>query len=69
MITLEAQCKLGRYLAVVVPMMDKRYHTEYCVLVFRGGQEVYEETEKSLEDAMETAKAYMDWRTELDFDS
>lgn len=69
MITLEARCRSGHYLAAVVPIMDKHLRTEYHVLVFRQGHEVYDETERSLEEAIETAKAYLDWRTELDLDS
>jgi hypothetical protein len=49
--------------------MDKHLRTEYRVLVFRQGHEVYDETERSLEEAIETAKAYLDWRTEQDLDS
>jgi hypothetical protein len=69
MITLEARCRSGHYLAAVVPIMDKHLRTEYRVLVFRQGHEVYDETERSLEEAIETAKAYLDWRTEQDLDS
>ena len=69
MITLEARCRSGHYLAAVVPIMDKHFRTEYHVLVFRQGHEVYDETERSLEEAIETAKAYLDWRTEQDLDS
>jgi len=39
------------------------------VLVFRQGTEVYEETEQNLEQAIQTAKAYLDWRAQHDFDS
>jgi len=39
------------------------------VLVFRQGNEVYEETEQSLEQAIQTAKAYLDWRVQQDLDS
>ena len=69
MITFEARCRSGHYLAAVVPMMDKHLKPEFHVLVFRHGHEVYEETERSLEEAIETAKAYLDWRTEQDLDS
>jgi hypothetical protein len=69
MVTLEARCRSGHYLAAVVPISDKENQTGYQVLVFRHGKEVYEETEQSLEQAIETAKAYLDWRTEQDFDS
>lgn len=39
------------------------------MLVFRQGNEVYDETEQNLEEAIETAKAYLDWRAEPDFAS
>lgn len=68
MVTLEAHCRSGHYFAAVVPMMNMHLHTVYHVLVFQHGHEVYAETESSLEDAMETAKAYLDWRTEHDQD-
>ena len=41
----------------------------YQVLVFQQGNEVYEETEQSLEQAIRTARAYLDWRSDQDFDS
>lgn len=69
MITFEARCRSGHYLAAVVPMMNKHLRTEYHVLVFRHGHEVYGETATSLEEATEAARAYLDWRTEQDFDS
>lgn len=69
MFTLEAHCRSGNYLAAVVPMMNKHLCTEYHVLVFHYGQEIYDETERSLEAAMETAKAYLDWRAEQDMES
>jgi len=56
-------------LAAVVPMMDKHLQPEFHVVVFRHGHEVYEETERSLEEAIETAHAYLDWRTGQDLDS
>lgn len=69
MVTLEARCRSGHYLAAVVPISDKENETGYQVLVFRQGNEVYEETEQSLEQAIGTAKAYLDWRAQQDFDS
>jgi len=69
MITFEARCRSGHCLVAVVPMMDKHLQPEFHVVVFRHGHEVYEETERSLEEAIETAKAYLDWRTEQDLDS
>jgi hypothetical protein len=69
MVTIEARCRSGHYLAAVVPIRDTENRTGYQVLVFRHGNEVYEETEQSLERAIETAKAYLDWRAEQDFDS
>lgn len=69
MITLEARCRSGHYLAAVVPITDPANQTGYQVLVFRQGNEVYDETEQSLEQAIETAKAYLDWQAEQDFDS
>lgn len=69
MITFEARCRSGHYLAAVVPISDQGTRTGYQVLVFRQGNEVYDEREQSLEEAIETAKAYLDWRAEQDFDS
>jgi hypothetical protein len=69
MITFEAHCRSGHYLATVLPVSDEGTRTGYQVLVFRQGNEVYDETQQSLEQAIETAKAYLDWRTEQDFDS
>jgi len=69
MITFEARCRSGHYLAAVVPISDQGRRTGYQVLVFRQGNEVYEETEQSLEQAIRTARAYLDWRSEQDFDS
>jgi hypothetical protein len=69
MITLEASCRSGHYLAAVVPTMDRQLRTEYHVFVFRQGQEIYEETKRSLEEAISTARAYLDLRTEQDLDS
>jgi hypothetical protein len=68
-ITLEARCRSGHYLAAVLPMMDKHLRTEYHILVFRHGQEVYEETQNSLEEAIRLTEAYLDWRIGQDFDS
>jgi hypothetical protein len=50
-------------------MMGDYLRTEYHVLVFQHGREIYEETERSLEDAMKTARAYLDWRAEQNLDS
>jgi uncharacterized protein YcgI (DUF1989 family) len=69
MITFEARCRSGNYLAAVVPISGQGTRTGYQVLVFQQGNEVYDETEQSLEEAIETAKAYLDWRAEQDFDS
>jgi hypothetical protein len=69
MITFEARCRSGHYLAAVVPISDQGRRRGYQVLVFRQGNEVYEETEQSLEQAIRTARAYLDWRSEQDFDS
>jgi hypothetical protein len=69
MITLEARCSSGRYLAAIVPISDLENEARYQVLVFRYGNEVYEETEQSLEQAIQTAKAYLDWQSEQDLDS
>ena len=68
MITLEARCRSGHYLAAVVPM-EEGGRIEYHVLVFQHGYEVYEETERSLEEAIGTAKAYLSWQSERDLDS
>ena len=56
-------------MAAVVPMMGKELRTEYRVLVFRQGHEVYQETEETLEEAIRSAGAYLDWHKEQDFDS
>jgi hypothetical protein len=69
MITLEARCRSGHYLAALVPTTDNQLSTEYHVLVFRKGREIYKETERSLEEAIRTAQAYLDWRTDEDCDS
>jgi hypothetical protein len=69
MITLETRCKSGHYLAAVVTIQDPGKQSGYQMLVFRQGTEVYEETEQNLEQAIQTAKAYLDWRPEQDFDS
>lgn len=69
MVTLKARCRSGHYLAAVVPISDTENRMGYQVLVFRHGNEVYEKTEQSLEQAIETAKAYLNWRAEQDFDS
>jgi hypothetical protein len=68
MITLEASCRSGHYLAAVVPT-EEGGRIEYHVLVFQQGHEVYEETEGSLEEAIGTAKAYLAWQSERDLDS
>jgi uncharacterized protein YcgI (DUF1989 family) len=69
MITLETRCRSGHYLAAVVPIQDPGNRLGYQVLVFRQGTEVYEETEQNLEQAIQTAKAYLDWRAQQDLDS
>ena len=69
MITLEAHYRSGHYSAAVVPVNGQGNGTGYQVLVFRQGNEVYEETEQSLDEAIETAWAYLDWRADQDFDS
>lgn len=50
-------------------MIDQGNHMEYQVLVFRQGNEVYEEKEQSLEQAIETATAYLDWQAQQDLDN
>jgi uncharacterized protein YcgI (DUF1989 family) len=69
MIMLEARCRSGRFLAAVVPITGQGTRTGYQVLVFRQGDEEYEEQEQSLEQAIETAKAYLDWRADHDLSS
>ena len=69
MVTFEARCSSGHYLAAIVPITEFGSKTRYQVLVFRHGNEVYQETEQSLEEAIETAKAYLDWRAGQQFDS
>jgi len=66
MLTFEARCTSGHYLAAIVPISELGNQTRYQVLVFQHGNEVYEETEQSLEQAIQTAKAYLDWRSEQD---
>jgi len=66
MITFEARCTSGHYLAAIVPISELGNQTLYQVLVFQHGNKVYEETEQSLEQAIQTAKAYLDWRSEQD---
>ena len=69
MMTLQASCRTGHYVAAVMPVIDAPNRSEYQVLVFRQGHEVYQQTERSLEDAIRTASAYLDWQNEQDFDS
>ena len=69
MMTLQASCRSGHYVAAVMPMIDTTDRSEYQVLVFRQGHEVYQQTERSLEDAIRTASAYLDRQNEQDFDS
>jgi hypothetical protein len=69
MVTLEARCRSGHYLAAIVPITDWGSRKQYQVLVFRHGNEVYDEIEENLEQAIQTARAYLDWRAEQDFDS
>jgi len=69
MITFEARCRSGHYLAAVAPISGQGTRTGYQGLVFRQGNKVCDETEQSLEEAIDTAKAYLDWRAEQDFDS
>jgi hypothetical protein len=69
MFTLEAHSKSGHYIAAVIPI---RYdQMEYQVLVFRQGSEVFGETKGSLEEAIQTARAYLlkQAKYELDHDS
>ena len=69
MVTLETRCRSGHYLAAVMAMDGDANRTEYQVLVFRQGHEVYQQTEKTLDDAIRIASAYLDWQNEQDFDS
>ena len=69
MMTLQANCRSGHYVAAVMPMVDTTARSEYQVLVFRQGHEVYQQTERSLEDAIRTASVYLDRQNEQDFDS
>jgi hypothetical protein len=68
MVTFETRCRSGHYLAAVMPI-DPGNRSGYQVLVFRQGTEVYEETEPNLEQAIQTARAYLDWRAKQDLDS
>ena len=69
MMTLQASCRSGHYVTAVMPVIDTPNRSEYQVLVFRQGHEVYQQTERSLEDAIRTASAYLDWQNEQYFDS
>jgi len=69
MMTLQANCRSGHYVAAVMPMVDTTDRSEYQVLVFRQGHEVYQQTERSLEDAIRTASVYLDRQNGQDFDS
>jgi hypothetical protein len=62
MVIFEAHCRSGHFLAAVVPKADVKNRMEYQILVFQQGNEVYEENEETLEGAIRTAKAYLDWR-------
>jgi len=52
MMTLQTSCRTGHYVAAVMPVIDTPNRSEYQVLVFRQGHEVYQQTERSLEDAI-----------------
>ena len=69
MITLEARCSSGHYLAAIVPTTESENGTRFQVLVFLQGSEVYQETEQNLEQAIQTAQAYLNWRSGQDLDS
>jgi hypothetical protein len=69
MMTLETRCRSGHYVAAVMAMDGDANRTQYQVLVFRQGHEVYQQTEKTLDDALRIASAYLDWQSEQDFDS
>ena len=69
MMTLQASCRSGHYVTAVMPVIDTPNRSEYQVLVFRQGHEVYQQTERRLEDAIRTASAYLDLQNEQDFDS
>lgn len=69
MVTLEARCRSGHYLAAIVPITDQGCRKGYQLLIFRHGNEVYEETEENLDQAIQIARAYLDWRAQQDFDS
>jgi hypothetical protein len=56
MITLEARCNSGHYFAAVVPTTESENRTRYQVLVFLQGYEVYQETEQTLEQAIQPPK-------------
>ena len=67
--TLQASCRTGHYVAAVMPVIDTPSRSEYQVLVFRQGHEVHQQTEKSLEDAIRKASAYLARQNEQDIDS
>jgi hypothetical protein len=69
MITLEARCRSGHYLVAVVPTTESETGTRFQVLVFLRGSEVYQETEQTLDQAIQTAQAYLNWRSGQDLDS
>ncbi len=47
-----------------MPITDNQDRARYQVLIFRQGNEVYEETEEDLDQAVRTAKAYLDWQSD-----
>ena len=69
MITLEARSSSGHYFAAVVQQQNRRTRTRYQAPVLLQGNEVYQETEQTLEQAIQTAQAYLDWRSGQDLDS
>ncbi|HWO28427.1 MAG TPA: hypothetical protein VNO32_06475 [Candidatus Acidoferrum sp.] len=69
MFTLQARCSSGHYLAAILPITELGSETRYQVLVFQQGNEVYEEKEQSLEQAIEVAQAYLDWRRQHDLEN
>jgi hypothetical protein len=69
MVTLETRCRSGHYVAAVMAIDGDANPTKYHVLVFRQGHEVYQQTAKTLDDAIRSASAYLDWQSEQDFDS
>jgi hypothetical protein len=69
MFTLEAHCRSGHYLATIVPTVEGIEQTQYHVFVFQQGKEVYQGCERTVEQAVAIAQAYLDWQQQQDLSS